>query len=242
MTDDGPQVDIHHMNDLYDALTVEIIERVCGPESSCVDVGAGMGDLLKHMVRVAPAGRHFAVEPLPRHAEHLRREFAGVEVCEAAASADTGSAGFVHVASNPGYSGLHRRPYDRDDEVLEEIRVATTTLDELVGPDARIDLIKIDVEGGEVGVIRGASGILRGSRPVIAFEHGGDRVVHEYGVTTDDLWRELAGHGYRIWTLPGFFNGDPALDRPSLDLELQTHWYFVAAHPANEPGRRGENT
>jgi FkbM family methyltransferase len=224
--------DAVRMNDLYDALTVELIERVCGPASRCVDVGAGAGDLLQHMVRAAPQGRHIAVEPLPGHAARLRRDFPGVVVWQAAASDAEGASTFVHVTSNPGYSGLRRRPYDREDETLVEIGVATARLDDLVPADARIDLIKIDVEGGEIGVIRGASELLRRSSPVVVLEHGGDRVLGEYGVTTDDLWHELARHDYGLWVLPGFLHGAPPLDRQSLELELTTHWYFVAAPAA----------
>jgi FkbM family methyltransferase len=229
------------MNEWYDALTVELIERVCGPDSVCVDVGAGGGDLLQHMVRVAPNGRHVAVEPLPGHAAILRRDFPGVVVWQAAASDADGASSFVHVTSNPGYSGLHRRPYDRVDETLEEISVATARLDDLVPRGARVDLVKIDVEGGEVGVVRGASDLLARCSPVVVLEHGGDRVVREYGVTTDDLWRELARHDYRLWVLPGFLAGDPPLDREGLEAELKTHWYFVAAPAAARATQRGGN-
>ncbi len=216
-------------NAWYDALTVEIIERVCRPDSCCIDVGAGGGDLLQHMVRVAPRGRHIAVEPLPSCADELRRDYHDVAVWQVAASDTAGRSSFVHVRSNPGYSGLHRRPYDRPREALEEITVATGRLDDLAPDDARIDLIKIDVEGGEVGVLRGARRLLRRSRPVIVLEHGGDTVVREYGVTTDDLWVELAGHGYHLWTLPDYLEGRASLDRDALAAQLRTHWYFVAA-------------
>lgn len=239
MTITTPTGFVGEMNDLYDALTIEVIERTCGPESRCVDIGAGTGELLEHMIRVAPLGRHIAVEPLPQFAAALRRDHGGVVVWQAAAAEAAGPSGFVHVTSNPGYSGLRRRPYDRPRETLDEIAVVTARLDDMVGPGVPVDLIKIDVEGGEVGVLRGASRLLREYRPVIVFEHGGDRVVREYGVTTDDLWRELAAHGYRVWTLPGFVDGGPALDRSGLELELSKHWYFVAAGAEAEPTRQG---
>jgi FkbM family methyltransferase len=218
------------MNDYYDALTVEVINRVCGPESLCVDVGAGSGEILRHMQAAAPRGNHVALDPLPECVAWLRRDFQGVVVWQVAAAERAGTSPYVWVSSNPGYSGLRRRPYDRDDETLEAITVVTARLDDLVPPASRIDLIKIDVEGGELGVLRGATEILGRCHPVIVLEHGGDHVVSEYGVTTDDLWEHLSGFGYRLWTLPGFTAGAPALSRADLDHELRTHWYYVAAH------------
>jgi FkbM family methyltransferase len=227
------------MNDRYDALTVEVINRACGPGSHCVDIGAGTGDILRHMVAASPLGRHIAVEPLPQCAERLYRDFGGVVVWQMAASDQSGTAPFVWVSSNPGYSGLRRRPYEHENETLENITVATARLDDLVPTTAEIAVIKVDVEGGELGVLRGATGILRRCRPLIVLEHGGDHVTREYQVTTDDLWGYLTDLGYRLWTLPGFVDGDPALDRTSLDRELRTHWYYVAAHADSQSAREG---
>lgn len=216
-------------NDEYDRLTVEIIERVCAPDSSCIDLGAGGGDILRHMVRAAPKGDHYAVEPLPELGEGLRSQFPDVTVLQAAAAESTGTDSFVHVVSNPGYSGLRRRPYDRNDEVLEEIRVATVRLDDLVPVETPISLIKVDVEGGEVVALRGAAGLIRRCRPVIVFEHGGDRAMTEYGTTSDDLWSLLVDElGYTFHTLCGWLEGGPGLDRREFSESLRDQWYFVA--------------
>lgn len=110
-------------NARYDALTLKIMRRSCTPTSNCLDVGASVGEILRFMVEVAPGGRHFAVEPLPHFATTLRADFPGVIVWEAAASDTAGRAEFVHVVSNPAYSGLHERPYDRGGETLVPIQV-----------------------------------------------------------------------------------------------------------------------
>jgi len=222
-------VDPAQRNEDYDRLTVEIIERVCGPAAVSVDLGAGVGEITRHLVRVAPEGRHFAVEPLPDLADELARRLPPVTVIRAAAADTSGPRSFVHVVSNPGYSGLRRRPYDRTTEDLREIIVETVRLDDVIPADVPVDLIKIDVEGGEVLALRGAGGTLRRGRPVIIFEHGGDRVMREYGTTTDDLWTLLVDElGYRLYTLPAWLAGQPALDRAALTTALEFDWYFVA--------------
>ncbi|WP_232323441.1 FkbM family methyltransferase [Catenuloplanes japonicus] len=225
--------DATRRNDDYDRLTVEIIERVCGPAAVTVDLGAGVGEITRHLVRVAPRGTHFAVEPLPALADELAARLPSVTLVRAAAADTSGPRAFVHVVSNPGYSGLRRRPYDRPDENLREITVETVRLDDVVPADLGVDLIKIDVEGGEVVALRGAAGLLRRDGPVIVFEHGGDPVMREYGTTTDDLWSLLVDDlGYRVFTLPAWLAGEPALDRAALTAALQRDWYFVADRPA----------
>ncbi|MBC2875779.1 MULTISPECIES: FkbM family methyltransferase [Streptomyces] len=223
-------IPVDRLNEWYDELTVEIIGRVCAPDSGCLDIGAGGGEILSHMRRAAPRGRHFAVEPLPHYAEGLRRDFPGVTVWQAAAAATEGRDSFVHVVSNPGYSGLRRRPYDRADETLVEIAVDTVRLDDVVPADARVDLVKVDVEGGEVGALRGAAELLRRESPVVVFEHGGDHAMRDYGTTSDDLWALLVDDlGYTIHTLAGWLAAEPGLDRAAFAEELRTQWYFVAA-------------
>lgn len=220
---------VTEMNDRYDRMTVEIIERVCSAGSNCVDVGAGVGEITAHLRRVAPAGQHVAVEPLPRFADEIVARFPDVEVVRAAAADRAGTDRFVHVVSNPAYSGLRRRPYERPNEMLVEIVVRTMRLDEIIPADVRVDLIKIDVEGGEVVVLRGATGLLRRCHPVIVFEHGGDRVMQDYGTTTDELWSILVdGLGYRLHTLDGWLAGLPGMDRSAFTSTLKRNWYFVA--------------
>ncbi|MFE0253684.1 FkbM family methyltransferase [Streptomyces sp. NPDC059010] len=223
------EVPVPQLNDWYDQLTVEIIERVCAPDSGCLDIGAGGGEILTHMRRAAPQGRHLAFEPLPYYADQLRRDFPDVTVWQAAAAAANGRDSFVHVVSNPGYSGLRRRPYDRADETLEEIVVDTVRLDDVVPEDTRVDLVKVDVEGGEVGALRGAAELLRRQSPVVVFEHGGDHAMRDYGTTSDELWALLVDDlGYTLYTLPGWLAAEPGLDRAALAAELRTQWYFVA--------------
>src|SRR5262249_3443592 len=76
------------------------------------------------------------------------------------------------------------------------ITVPVTTLDQLVGGDPPA-LIKIDVEGAELSVIRGATDLLSSRAPVLLFEHAGHSA--HFGVTAADLRRYLNGLGYTIY-------------------------------------------
>jgi hypothetical protein len=81
----------------YDRQTVEVMRRVLRHDSSCVDMGAHTGEITQHMVTMAPAGTHYAFEPLPHLAAHLRQRFPGVLVHETALSDSDGEAEFQYV-------------------------------------------------------------------------------------------------------------------------------------------------
>jgi FkbM family methyltransferase len=215
----------------YDALTLRVFERALGRASSYVDVGTHRGELLRHVVRLAPEGRHHAFEPIPALARSLRERFPRVEVHEAALAEAPGRSEFRHVRNDSAYSGLRPRLYDRPDPVVELLSVDVTTLDAAVGEDEEIRLVKVDVEGGELGVLRGGLGLLRRCRPVVVFEAGW-RSTGQYGVGPDDLTSLLGDVcSFDVTTLPRWLDARP----PCTRAEFARHWetgdeyYFLAS-------------
>ena len=220
-----------HRGARYDALTLRVFRRVLSPSSCYVDVGTHRGELLRHAVRLAPQGRHHAFEPIPGLASALRERFPRVAVHEAALAAAPGRSEFHHVTNDSAYSGLRPRVYDRPDPVVALLDVDVTTLDDAIGEEADVRLVKIDVEGGEHGVLLGARRLLGRCRPVVVFEAGW-RSTGQYGVGPDDFVRLLAEEcGYDVTTLPRWLEGRPACTRE----EFAAHWatgdeyYFLAA-------------
>lgn len=197
-----------------------VMKRVLRKDSNCADIGASYGELLDHMQRLAPQGRHFAFEAIPGSAAHLRAKFPHVRVVEVAVSDVEGTSEFHHVVSNPGYSGLRRRSYPSDDFEVQVVQVRTAPLDTLLPPDVKLDFIKIDVEGAELQVLRGAKQTIRTHRPCILFEHGKGAAEH-YGTTPAMIYDLLAGEcGLRIWTLRGFLQHAAPLGRDAFIAEF----------------------
>ena len=219
-------------NSLYDRQTIEVMRRVLKVDSTCIDIGAAWGPLLKKMVSIAPQGKHHAFEPLPFFAERLRREFPGVVVHEVALGEQANTeADFCLVPDNPAYSGLQRRPYPSAEERVETIRVAVQRLDDVIG-DEHVDLIKIDVEGGEVRVLRGAQRTLSRSRPLVIFEYGGgDYAGKPYGTTDDMLFEVLEGAGLELSTLDAWLDGMPHLRRDQFPVPLGENWHWLLLAP-----------
>lgn len=179
-----------------------VLATVLTETSSCVDVGAHQGGILAQMVRLAPRGRHFAFEPLPRLAAALRARFPAVTVHELALSDGAGEATFQHVVDDPGYSGFRRRTYELAHPRIETLTVRTARLDDLLPPDLGIHFVKVDVEGAELEVFRGALRTLRRWRPYVAFEHGRGAADH-YGTTPEMVHDLLEECGLSIFALDG---------------------------------------
>jgi FkbM family methyltransferase len=190
-------------------------------DSNCVDVGAHVGGVLDEIVRLAPGGRHLAFEPIPQLAERLRLRYPSVEVRNSAVSDRSGDAVFHWVASRPAVSGLKATYHARGEEV-KEIRVGLERLDDVI--TGSTDLLKIDVEGAEEAVLRGAVRVLETNRPVVVFEHGA--AARHYGTRPETIFDLLHDVGMRIFDLAG---GGPYSRQGFVDsFESGARWNYVA--------------
>jgi FkbM family methyltransferase len=171
-------------------------------DASYVDVGTNRGQVLREAVRIAPAGRHLAFEPVPELAEIVEREFPAVECRRLALGARAGEAEFCHFRALDGFSGLRRSPEISDARGDPEfLRVSVSTLDaELAGLEPRV--VKIDVEGAELDVLRGARELLANARPTLLLEHVASAAA-VYGASSEELWDLLGEHGYEVFSVTG---------------------------------------
>jgi FkbM family methyltransferase len=220
-----PQPAIQDPNTTYDRQTIEVMARVLSRHSGCIDLGAHKGDILRHMVRMAPDGTHHAFEPLAHMADELRTRFKRVHVHQMAVSDRSGVS-----ENDPGYSGLRRREYDRPDPRIRAIQVAVTTLDEVIPADQPIRFVKIDIEGGEYHALKGAVNTIQRWRPVIVFE-AGSRSTGQYGVTPDDLLRLIVtDFGYELSTMRRWLDRRPAYSAEEFrhNWEAGPDYYFIA--------------
>jgi FkbM family methyltransferase len=215
--------------------TVEIMRRVLKPTSNCADVGAAWGGILNDIVALSPQGQHHAFEPLPMFADQLRSRFPHVNVHQFALGDEKGEFDFNYALDNPAYSGLQRRPYPNINERVETLRVAVERLDDVIGSNTRLDFLKIDVEGGEVRVLRGSKATLKRCRPIVVFEHGGEKFVgKQYGTTDDMLFEIFDQANLSVSTLDAWLDSGPPLQRSEFPVSLgdgRWHWMYIA-HPS----------
>ena len=195
-------------------------------DGNAIDVGANQGDTLEMILAVAPDGRHVAYEPIPALAQQLAARYAQVDVRNAACSDEAGSAEFTHVLNAPAMSGLRQRAdLPAHAEQVERITVRLDKLDDALPEGYVPSLVKIDVEGAELLVMRGAAETLARHRPFVIFEHGiGGADL--YGSKPTEVFDLLTDCGLRIFDLEG--DGPYTRDRFEA-VFAEPIWNFLAA-------------
>ncbi len=221
----------------YDRLTGEILKKMVKPHSNCIDVGCHKGEILQTFITLAPHGKHYAFEPIPYLFERLQAIFGQrVDVFPYALSNTIGTTQFHLVKNAPAYSGIRKRRYDHAHPEIEIIEVVQQRLDDLIPQEITIDLIKIDVEGGEFDVLKGGTQLLKRCLPTLVFECG--RGASDfYGTQPEDIFQFLTLEiGLLIYTLQDFLRNQKALSEADFtDLFTTGKEYYFIANRANSP-------
>lgn len=171
------------------------------PGDHFVDVGANVGVFTALIGTRLPEVEITAVEPFPPIREFLVRNIAlnhlHVELLDCAVGARRGEAAFELL----GRDVLNRLAPEGSVATATGIQVEVRTLDDVLdGRHPR--LMKIDVEGSELDVMRGARHLLLADdAPVLLFEHCGHGT--SFGITPADVRSFLHEVGYKIHLLDG---------------------------------------
>ncbi|MCU7801266.1 MAG: FkbM family methyltransferase [gamma proteobacterium symbiont of Lucinoma myriamae] len=221
-------------NSYYDKLTELVMKKVLKPSSVCIDVGCHKGSILRLMMKYAPNGTFLAFEPLPHLYEKLIQDFRSdnIHLYNLALSNTEGESSFNYVISNPAYSGLIKRRYDRPKETDTKIVVKTQQLDTILSNEniGRVSFIKIDVEGAEYLVIDGAQARIKSDKPIIVFEHGVGGSDY-YGKRPEDVFELLSIKcGLQISLMSRWLKGEPSLDLEAFCDQFynRKNYYFIA--------------
>lgn len=214
----------------YDRLTKSIMKKVIQKDSNCIDIGCHKGEMLQSILKLAPEGKHFAFEPIPYLYEQLLVKFNGQATIYSCALSDkSGQTTFNLVKNAPAYSGINKRKYAVSEPEIEEIQVELKQLDEVIPNDIKIDFIKIDVEGGEFDVLKGAKNLLNRHHPVLVFECG-IGASEFYGTKPSDLFQFLADLNYKTSTLRAYMQQGKPLTISEFEnaFNKNTDYYFIA--------------
>lgn len=147
------------------------------PGSVVWDVGANMGLFSFAAAGLAgPTGRVYAIEPdavmanLLRRSAPLNPQAAPVEVIPCAIAESLGLARFEIAKRSRASNALAGFQLSQGGGVRELETVVTLSLDWLAGQIPPPDVLKIDVEGAELAVLRGARQLLQSRRPILLYE------------------------------------------------------------------------
>jgi FkbM family methyltransferase len=160
----------------FEKTELSVAHRLATPGTHVFDVGANVGLFTVTLSRaVGPNGRVIAIEQLASTVLALRRNLErngcmNVDVVQGAAAASPGEIPLM-VTDDPALHSAGGQLI-RGRSVVETVNVRAYTLDELWIEAGRppVSLAKIDVEGGEYGVLLGSAQMIAQCRPRLILE------------------------------------------------------------------------
>jgi FkbM family methyltransferase len=219
----------------YEAAQTPVYLRLVRRGDTVIDAGANFGWFAALFGKaVGPSGKVFAFEPVPAIAEitadtlELNGVDRTVELVEAGLGAEPGE---FSVYTFDGYPLGFASAALLYPDAATDFRCRLVTLDGYLCEHgvARVDFLKVDVEGFERDVFRGAASLLRAEdAPIVAFEVN-VQCLKALDVDPGEVVGELEAAGYSdFWIVAGRGKLEPVTERRAFFRSGD----FVAAKPA----------
>ncbi|HEX5707829.1 MAG TPA: FkbM family methyltransferase [Pyrinomonadaceae bacterium] len=188
---------------LFEPHSTTWVERLVRPGQVVADVGANLGYYTVRFSRlVGPQGHVHAFEPSPRYRarlqDHLRRNDCerNVTVSEFALSDREGE---EHLYGDDVSASIHWVHDARRPSIEETIRLKTLDAYAREADFARLDFVKVDIDGHEPRFVAGAAETLRRFRPAILMEFAQLNLLTA-GSDVDQLAAQLGDLGYSLYS------------------------------------------
>lgn len=190
---------------VYELEETELVKTLVRPGMTVFDIGANLGYYtLLFSALVGKRGRVVAFEPSPANLLLLRRNVAANSAANVAVleSAVADREGEVTLALSPDNFGGHSIGEIVNLAHAESVGVACTTVDATATRlDIRPDFIKMDIEGAEVGALRGMHKTLTENEHVLLLCEFNPRALENCGATPEEFVRILDGMGFRFYRI-----------------------------------------
>ncbi len=207
---DGLRLHGDHIGQLYyvrellesdrEATFVALVKSSIGTGMTVVEAGAHMGYVTLQAARAAgPTGRVIAFEANPRAVPLIEHNLVVNGLQERVtvvpmALADTPGRHAFYLSGGGDTSSLQE-----PGGASERIEVDVTTLDAWLDPAVRVDVVKLDIEGGEVAALLGMRETLgRAGRELVVLAECNPPLLERAGSSADELVDVLRGHGLDV--------------------------------------------
>jgi FkbM family methyltransferase len=185
----------------YEHDNFSFFKRICTPGMNCIDIGAHIGLFSIYMQKLS-GGHVFSFEPTPSTVSVLKKTItlnkvtANIEVVAAAVSDKTGK-GRLCIDTQAASVSNSLVQYERTAN-LETCEVELVTLDEFVKQrNIKIKFIKIDAEGAELAVLKGAYNTVDNQRPFMVLGLH-PAAIAARGETNEMIWQVLKKMKYSV--------------------------------------------
>jgi FkbM family methyltransferase len=179
------------------ATELNVIRSHLSPTDIVCDIGANKGSFTFWLARWCSLGRVIAFEPQPEIARRLASDcrtlnFSNVAVEQKGVYSTSGTQSLTVPRGHSPGAALNGAAFKVDGDISYPVPVVS--LDDYFSVGVRISFLKIDVEGAELHVLRGAERILKNFGPLLVVEC--EARHHRQGGVAEVL-QYLTSLGYR---------------------------------------------
>ena len=196
-----------YLGNIYERRTRATLQRLVKPGSLVLDIGANIGAHTLPLAQfVGPDGRVLAFEPtdfafrkLTRNLglnPELRKRVTASHCFLTGADAEAVPSAIYSSWPLVEEAGLHTKHLGR--EMRTESAQARSLDSVLAEFKTRVQLVKLDVDGFECDVLRGATALLRNIRPIFVMELA-PYVLDERGASLEELLSHFVPNGYGFY-------------------------------------------
>jgi FkbM family methyltransferase len=217
---------------------VQALRDRCGSDPIVFDIGSNKGDWASTLISNVKEMHLFEPNQILLHYTMVRYDtLKNVKYNHVAIFSEAKEADFYFFTNNNnGLSSLYYNQYWVDEGLpMQKGKTKTITLDSYWQSDKVIDIVKIDVEGADLDVLLGATGLL--SRKQIRFiqiEHSTH--YNLAGYTFDDVIDLIHKYGYEIY----HFDGNDFI--PYSEETKAENFYIMAEYTQDWNGEFKKNT
>jgi len=192
----------------YEENEIQILEELIKKKDVCLDIGGNIGIYSIFMAKKAFQGKVIAFEPIPINRNIIAlnaslNEIKNIEIRDCVLSDISGSIEFS-ISEDSAYSSL--KATNRKEEAYSFV-VQSKTLDELFTKEnKKVDIVKIDVEGAELLVLKGGKGLFSdiNLRPRILLLELSSKNAATYGYKPESVIEHMASLGYTAYSIMNF--------------------------------------
>ena len=217
----------------FEPQEVSLILSLIQPGGTFFDVGANVGLFSLAAAKRFPDAHIYAFEPCAATLEILKRNVAlnGASQVTPVPVALMDHSGTASLQTNaPGKDGLNTlgEPTHPACRIVSRETVSVSTLDDFLASERLIgvDVMKVDVEGAELLVLRGGEKLLSGPHAPLILYEGYSQTMRGFGYRPTDIAYFLHGCGYQLFAL-----GSGGLT--PVDTEEAAEAMLLAAKPSH---------
>ena len=239
----GQQImlDAFSKQQMYEQETARVLDLILQPGDTFLDIGGHIGFFsMVAAAMVGPAGRVFTFEPDPSNYQHLLHHIAindyhNVFPCHWAVGQTSGVVEFFFNPDNDGGHALWdpgKHPFNEKARANVVKRpVFLTALDDFFrgAQPGFVKLIKIDTEGNEVNVLRGAKQFLVSAQVPAVIAEFNQFGLEQMNSSEAELRSLMAELGYTTYALVGNL---PVRLQPGQSIQSQVIYNFLFVNAA----------